>query len=84
MAMPKEQHAYEKLRDLPKKLSNSVRGALYDLRHWKQLPSVAAGEPGTKTIKYVLMRDNRGGYLLMAIALIFFIIALISAMSSKN
>ena len=78
------QHAYQRFRDLPKKLSNSVRGALYDLRHWKQLPSVAAGEPGTKTIKYVFMRDNRSGYILMAIAIIFFIIALVSAMSSKN
>ena len=84
MPAKKDQHAYEKLRDLPKKLSNSVRGALYDIRHWKHLPSVAAGEPGTKTIKYVFMRDNRGGYLLMAIAVLFFIIALISAMSSKN
>lgn len=84
-AMPaKKEHTYQKVRDLPKKLSNSVRGALYDLRHWKQLPSVSAGEPGTQTIKYVFMRDNRGGYLLMAVALIFFIIALVSAMTSKN
>jgi hypothetical protein len=77
-------HVYQKMRDLPKKLSNSVRGAFYDMRHWKHLPTVASGETGTTTIKYVLTRDDRMSYLLMSIALIFFIIAFISALSASS
>lgn len=63
---------------------NSIRGALYDLKHWKELPP----ETATDTWKFITTRDDRGGYLLLLFTLVLFFIAvlimLISGMRQKK
>jgi hypothetical protein len=61
----------------PQRMCNSVRGALYDLKHWGQLPPATAGGSSGEVFQYVVSRDNRVGYLLLWIAIIVLLIALV-------
>ncbi|MCH9716346.1 MAG: hypothetical protein K0U52_04590 [Gammaproteobacteria bacterium] len=62
----------------PSRLMNSVRGALYDMQHWDELPA-----EGTKeTLSFVCTRDNRLPYLIMFITIIVFLIALLGVVIS--
>ena len=63
------------------KFVNSIRGALYDLKHWRELPLDTA----TDTWKFIATRDDRAGYLLLLLTLILFCIAvLVMAISSMR
>lgn len=59
------------------RMSNSVRGSFYDLKHWNQLPPRLAGEGSGKTLTFVVARDDRLGYLLLWITMIVMLITLI-------
>ena len=61
----------------PKKMVNSVRGALYDLNNLKELPPTKDGEPFGSVVKYTLTRDNRGGYLLLWTSIVLLVIILL-------
>ncbi len=62
----------------PNKMMNSVRGALYDMKHWDELPA-----EGTKdTLSFVCTRDNRLPYLLLFITIIVLLIALLGVVIS--
>ena len=58
---------------------NSVRGTVYDLAHWSELPPSASGESSTKVLAYAVTRDSRTGYLMLWYALFTLIVALIGA-----
>jgi len=61
------------------KFVNSLRGALYDLKHWDQLP----GKTATDNWKFVCGRDDRGSYLLLFVTIIFFLIAILAVAISS-
>ena len=62
---------------LVKKMINSVRGSVYDLQNIKSLPPSMDGQPMPDVIKYTLTRDKRGGYLLLAVSFVIFLVLLI-------
>lgn len=62
------------------KMYNSIRGSLYDLKHWQQLPPVKNknSPPSTSDIfRYVVTRDNRMGYLVAWLILILILFVLL-------
>lgn len=59
------------------RMANSVRGSLYDMKHWKQLPPKLAGQSNGAVFTYVVSRDDRLGYLLLWITMIVMLITLI-------
>ena len=44
---------------------NSVRGALYDLRHYDQLPPVQSGAPVGDVMCFVAFRDGRFPFIIL-------------------
>lgn len=62
---------------LVKKMINSVRGSVYDLKNIESLPPSVNGQPMPDVIKYTLTRDKRGGYLLLVVSFVIFIVLLI-------
>jgi hypothetical protein len=72
-----------RLSTIPKKMSNSVRGALYDMRHWKQIPK-SRGGVRTDTLKYVCTRDDRMTYLLLTLAFVFLAVSLVTCWCQRG
>ena len=62
---------------IPSTASNSLRGTVYDLKHWEQLPPALNGEPPSTVYAYAITRDNRQMYLLYILCLVVFIVLLI-------
>ena len=65
------------LHEVGEHMVSSIRGTLYDLKHWKQLPPVRARLGTGNTVKYVLTRDFRAVYLLLSVSILVFIIVLV-------
>lgn len=59
------------------RMANSLRGSVYDLKHWNELPPKLHGQSGGKVLSYVVARDDRLGYLLLWITMIVMLITLI-------
>jgi hypothetical protein len=66
----------------PKKMLNTVRGIVYDLKHFKELPPAQEGQGSKKTIAYVFGRDDRPVYLALIISGIILIVCIIAAVMS--
>ena len=73
---------------IPKKMSNSVRGTLYDMRHWKQISKTGGERRGggvrTDTLKYICTRDDRMTYLLLTLAFVFFAVSLVTCWCQRG
>ena len=54
---------------------NSVRGAMYDLQHFNELPPAQSGEAPSQVAMYALTRDNRLPYILLVITFILIMVA---------
>jgi hypothetical protein len=67
-----------KMRHVTTRMANSVRGALYDLQHFDELPPAQSGESPSAVTKFALTRDNRTPYLLLVLILILVICAMCS------
>ena len=62
---------------IPVAAANSLRGTLYDLQHWEELPPAVNGEsPGT-VFNYAITRDGRQMYLLYFICVVVVVVLLI-------
>jgi hypothetical protein len=72
-----------RLSTIPKKISNSVRGALYDMRHFKQIPKMRGGVR-TDTLKYICTRDDRMTYLLLTLAFVFLAVSLVTCWCQRG
>ena len=59
------------------KMSHSIKGALYDLKHWKQLPPTKVGASRLHTLNYVMTRDDRLSYLIVWLFVCILVITLI-------
>ena len=72
-----------RLSTIPKKISNSVRGTLYDMRHFKQIPKMRGGVR-TDTLKYICTRDDRMTYLLLTLAFVFLAVSLVTCWCQRG
>lgn len=73
-----EEEAEEKEdKSLMSRLSNSVRGAFYDLAHYNELPPKLEGESTGTVLAYAVTRDDRLGYLMLYFAIFVLFITLI-------
>lgn len=59
------------------KMTNSVRGARYDWAHRQALPPTIEGGSTAQVLRYTLTRDQRGGFLLLWVALVLLLIVMI-------
>lgn len=62
---------------IPSASANSLRGTLYDLQHWEELPPAVNGESPSTVLKYALTRDGRQMYLLYFICVVVVVILII-------
>lgn len=60
--------------DFKRRMLNSVRGSLYDMKHWDELPPTREGRDVGDILKYTLSRDKRAPYLLLWSSLILLLI----------
>lgn len=72
-----KQHEEDDDQSLMSKLSNSVRGAFYDLAHFKELPPSLEGESSGSVLAYAVTRDDRMGYLMLYFAMFVLFLTLI-------
>lgn len=63
---------------------NSVRGALYDMQHYDQLPPVRSGAPVSNVLSFVVTRDGRFPYILLSVTLVLIVSALIMILRSLH
>lgn len=54
-------------------IANSVRGAMYDMKHWDQLP----GDSGEEKCAFVATRDGRGPYLAAGMFVVLMLVVLL-------
>ena len=62
---------------IPMRTLNSVRGALYDLKHFNELPAAQNGESPSGVAMFALTRDNRAPYLCIAVVVVLILTAVI-------
>ena len=59
------------------RMMNSVRGALYDMQHFSELPPAQSGDSPSHVTWYAVTRDNRLPYLLLLFIMILVIVAVV-------
>jgi hypothetical protein len=64
----------EKMKKDRGKFLNSLRGALYDAKHWSELP----GESTAQNLEFVCTRDDRGAFLMLFLTIIVFLVTLVA------
>ena len=79
-----EQNRKQPLDHMSKRLINAVRGTMYDLKHWDDLPPVRADSTTSESATYILTRDERAYYLSIVVALVIFVIAIILALMAAS
>ena len=75
-------YAKPKMRHITTRMANSVRGALYDLKHFDELPPARSGQSPGAVTAFALSRDNRTPYLLLVLILILVLCAVVSLVRS--
>lgn len=66
-----------KLRHITTRMANSVRGAMYDLQHFNELPPAQSGQSPGAVAMFAMTRDNRTPYLLLAFILLLVLSAVV-------
>jgi hypothetical protein len=56
-----------RMRHITTRMANSVRGAMYDLQHFNELPPARSGQSPSEVAMFALTRDNRTPYLLLVL-----------------
>lgn len=59
------------------RMLNSVRGALYDMQHFSELPPAQSGESPSQVTWYAMTRDNRLPYLMLLFIAILVVVAMV-------
>jgi hypothetical protein len=72
------------LKHIPLRTLNSVRGALYDMQHFADLPPAQSGASPSAVTYFALTRDGRTPYLLIALTIIIALVAVILFVRSKG
>lgn len=65
------------------RMLNSVRGALYDLQHFNELPPAQSGEAPSQVAMYALTRDNRLPYILLLITFVLIMVAAVCGVRTQ-
>lgn len=76
--------APKKTRHLAARVMNSVRGAVYDMKHFGELPPAQSGESPTSVAWYAVSRDDRAPYLTLVLAGALVVVALVMASRSGH
>jgi len=71
-----------RMHHLTTRMANSVRGALYDLQHFDELPPARSGSSPGAVTTFALTRDNRTPYLLLVLVFVLVLIATVSMVRS--
>jgi hypothetical protein len=71
-------------KDVPLRTLASVRGALYDMKHFGDLPPAQSGAPPSTVTYYALTRDGRTPYLLISITFALALMAIILIVRSSG
>lgn len=75
-----------KIRTSPKNIVNTLRGIVYDLKHWKQLPTknnrLSTKGSTAKTLQFVFGRENRPMYLILLLSVVLLCVSIISGVAS--
>ena len=50
---------------VPKAISNSIQGVVYDMKSWNQLPTEIRKDGTLRTLRFIMTRDNREIYLFL-------------------
>jgi hypothetical protein len=70
------------LKHMGTRMMNSVRGALYDLQHFNELPPAQSGEAPSEVAKFALSRDNRLPYIFLVITCVLMLMAVAGAVKA--
>lgn len=81
----------EEKEDVPKhvlkhtgmRMLNSVRGALYDLQHFNELPPAQNGEAPSSVATFAVTRDNRLPYLFLVVIAVLVLVAVVAAFKTQ-
>lgn len=65
------------LKYIPMRTFNSVRGALYDMKHFGDLPPAQSGASPSTIAYFALTRDGRTPYLLIGVTIILAVVAVV-------
>ena len=76
----KEKHV---LKHTGMRMLNSVRGALYDLQHFNELPPAQRGEAPSSVATFAMTRDNRLPYLFLVVIAVLVLIAVVAAFKTQ-
>jgi hypothetical protein len=76
-------HAINRMHNIPWRTFTSVRGVVYDIRHWKQLPPARNGASGFEVIQFACTRDGRTPYIILFFSLGLFLLAFLGSPSHK-
>jgi hypothetical protein len=77
---------YLDIRTSPKNIVNTLRGIVYDLKHWKKLPTMnnqlSTKGSTAKTLQFVFGRENRPMYLILLLSVVLLCVSIISGVAS--
>ncbi len=69
---------------IPSRVSNSVRGVLYDMQHRSELPPAQSGMSPGRVTTFALTRDNRMPYLLFLLTVVLALVATVFVVRSAT
>ena len=69
---------------IPIRTFNSVRGALYDMQHFDELPPAQSGASPSNVTSFALTRDGRMPYLLIFVTIILGLTSIILFVRSAS
>ena len=71
-------------RHITTRMANSLRGALYDMQHFNELPPARSGESPGSVARFVVSRDNRTPYLLLVLTFILVLTGVVLGVRSQG
>lgn len=71
-------------KSIPTRTFNSVRGAIYDMKHFNQLPPAQAGASPSHVASFALTRDGRMPYLIILLTVVLAITSVIFIVRSAS
>lgn len=71
------------LKHLGTRMMNSVRGAMYDLQHFNELPPAQSGDAPSEVAKFAFSRDNRLPYIMLVVICVLMLMGVVGGVRSQ-